>query len=76
MSKSMIGLLKREVLQFYLKKKLYLSPHITYNICYYFQRWFLTSSYENKPEDPAFSTGGRLIFKRRYLCIIVTNNLV
>ncbi len=28
------------------------------------------------PEDPAFCTGGRLIFKCIYLCILVFNNLV
>jgi hypothetical protein len=28
------------------------------------------------PEDPAFSTGSRLIFKFRYLFILVSNNLV
>ena len=28
------------------------------------------------PEDPAFSTGGRLVFNCRYLCMLVSNNLV
>jgi len=30
----------------------------------------------NLPEDPASSTGGRLIFKCIYLCVLGSNNLV
>jgi hypothetical protein len=31
---------------------------------------------KNIPEDPAFSTGGRLIFKCKYPCILVFENLI
>jgi hypothetical protein len=53
----------------------------TINVCNlnkkFLIKFLMTKININKiPEDPAFSTGGRLIFKCIYLCILVSNNLV